>query len=899
MSRLSRLDFVDSERSLDERAAKKIRQQWLFRHMLQCHGEFIDNRSASVFVGTYNVNAKVLDGSLQDWLNPPETANTSSPDVYAIGFQEIVDLNAMNVALDGSKTVSRSQLWMDKIQESLGQCRGSGGNAEKYTLVAHRHLVGVLLCVYVKDSLVNAGEVRDVRTASTSVGVLGMGNKGGVSVRLHIYDTSMCFVCSHLAAHRENIEGRNADYRSIVEQSIFKADSKFRSNGSGQSGWVEKPSNGYLRTLGSDLRILDHDCVFWLGDLNYRIDGRLSTQQVFQTISEYSELAASAKNLQDGDALKRLQTLAEYDQLNIEREKPNGPFGGFAEGPLHFKPTYKYEPGKSDTYDTRNPKKIRAPAWCDRVLWRHASDMSRVCLLAYNCANLLPSDHKPVYCVVSLDCEKVQPDREKLVYDRLSNMLERYRYGGAIDGEIDQGITRRGCSFFPKLSLSADLLQFSQCTFLSTASQEITLSNIGAVFSAWRFVSKASSSSSDSNNQVLDEDGESICRRWLSITPTSGLLLPGESVTITVRVMIDALTAQRMNSGRGSLNDELVLRNENGNEHYICVTASYLRSCYGMSLEELTKTHEPVRATLDEVCDGCLPIGRSPRIASATVSDVPHASAGSVELAHEMDLLGLEIPIKDISPSFSSSAGVPPISLAAPQMVPPTVEPEVTASALKIISSQRSLCGPLASPPAHEMSIPKELWRLIQILKEPDTLKTPLLFEYYMGFAGDGGFADPIELAIIREALSTGRQIPAGSASAQGVVVALGQFLHALPRPVVPFWLWPESSLVSSSSKSDTTGDDGEDRSIVLGTPQMRSYCRKLMQQLPLTHYNTFVFVISFLRLVLIHAASNGTSPARLTAFCDSCMTGYAVDERKRGAIREVFEYLITARDIY
>jgi len=255
-----RLDFLDG-RSLDEDAAKSIRQQWLAQRMRRQHTEYVDSRQATVFVGTYNVNAKKLEGSLQDWLCPGQATGPakSSPDVYAIGFQEIVDLNAMNVALDGSKSVKTSQFWMDKIRE----CLDSSGS-DSYTLVGHRHLVGVLLCVYVKESLVQAGEVRDVRTASTAVGMMGMGNKGGVSVRLHVFDTSLCFVNSHLAAHRENVAGRNSDYLSIVEQSLFPPDPALAHGGDVGGGWVEKPLSGFRRTVHAPLRILDHDVVFWL-----------------------------------------------------------------------------------------------------------------------------------------------------------------------------------------------------------------------------------------------------------------------------------------------------------------------------------------------------------------------------------------------------------------------------------------------------------------------------------------------------------------------------------------------------------------------------------------------------------------------------------------------------------
>ena len=52
-------------------------------------------------------------------------------------------------------------------------------------------------------------------TAAT--GLLGMmGNKGGAAIRMKLMDSTLCFVCSHLAAHRENVAGRNADFDRFV-----------------------------------------------------------------------------------------------------------------------------------------------------------------------------------------------------------------------------------------------------------------------------------------------------------------------------------------------------------------------------------------------------------------------------------------------------------------------------------------------------------------------------------------------------------------------------------------------------------------------------------------------------------------------------------------------------------
>jgi hypothetical protein len=44
-------------------------------------------------------------------------------------------------------------------------------------------------------------------------------------------------------------------------------------------------------------------------------------------------------------------------------------FQGFLEGPISFKPTYRYIAG-ADAYDRRPDGKLRCPSWCDRILWR-------------------------------------------------------------------------------------------------------------------------------------------------------------------------------------------------------------------------------------------------------------------------------------------------------------------------------------------------------------------------------------------------------------------------------------------------------------------------------------------------------------------------------------------------
>ena len=146
-----------------------------------------------------------------------------------------------------------------------------------------------------------------------------------MSVRLQIYDSTMCFTCSHFAAHRENVVGRNADFHSIVTKTGFNI---------GEAAVQECIKSGSLSqwAQGGVIGLMDHDFVFWIGDLNYRIDETLGTDEVFEKAN-------------NGD----LKSLLTHDQLNIERANGNV-FKQFSEGPIDFLPTYKYQPG-TDLYE--------------------------------------------------------------------------------------------------------------------------------------------------------------------------------------------------------------------------------------------------------------------------------------------------------------------------------------------------------------------------------------------------------------------------------------------------------------------------------------------------------------------------------------------------------------------
>ena len=166
--------------------------------------------------------------------------------------------------------------------------------------------------------------------------------------------TSLCFMNCHLAAGQGNTPQRNTDAATIIKDAKFPPAPHLMA--------------GSMMNGGDGSQVLDHEYVFFFGDLNYRIE---------------MPRDLLLGHLHHGD----WQAVWDADQLYTQqqRQKTGGrgvshsALRGFLEaGPLRFYPTYKYDPG-TDQYDTS--EKQRAPAWCDRILYR-PSPLSAVTLTA-------------------------------------------------------------------------------------------------------------------------------------------------------------------------------------------------------------------------------------------------------------------------------------------------------------------------------------------------------------------------------------------------------------------------------------------------------------------------------------------------------------------------------------
>jgi hypothetical protein len=172
-----------------------MRREWVTRRIEQLGSGVSSLEKLNVFVGTWNVNAHLPTEDLSRWLKAD-----AQPDIYAIGLQEAVELNAGNAV---STNESNMLTWEQTISRTLLGMYGA--KSQEYTMMLSRQLVGIVLFVFVRMPVVR--HLRDVQADIVKVGFKGMaGNKGGIAVSMFLGGSAVSFVCCHLAAGLRHVE---------------------------------------------------------------------------------------------------------------------------------------------------------------------------------------------------------------------------------------------------------------------------------------------------------------------------------------------------------------------------------------------------------------------------------------------------------------------------------------------------------------------------------------------------------------------------------------------------------------------------------------------------------------------------------------------------------------------
>jgi hypothetical protein len=205
-------------------------------------------------------------------------------------------------------------------------------------------------------------------------------NKGALSFRFSLNGWDICVLNCHLVhgASKTAFKKRMQSLSTILKETAF-----FDSNGNVK-------------------RVLDHQVVFLLGDLNFRLKGKQHEVLPILSTQGYE------------------QKLLMLDELSLNRN--SFPLSLFQEiGDIQFPPTYKYKLGAGDQFSSK-----RVPAYTDRILYRILKE-TRLYKVTYSSfPSLDSSDHKPVYAYCLMESNAEESERHEIQKHWTSSSLGYY-----------------------------------------------------------------------------------------------------------------------------------------------------------------------------------------------------------------------------------------------------------------------------------------------------------------------------------------------------------------------------------------------------------------------------------------------------------------------------------------
>lgn len=303
---------------------------------------YIPDEKISICIATWNVNSRNAPSDLNPIALPEKV--TYLADVLAFGIQEAPQGNFIKE-------------WEIDLQKTIGPTH----------VLIHSTTHGALhLCIFVKRFLIWYCSQPEDETHNTRspCAIPILKTKGAIAVSFRIFGTSFLFINSHFPAHETQTKRRLEEYESIITS-------------------INLPKNHALLKTRYITRDLTgrFDCVFWFGDLNFRIE--LTHETVVQYILENKQTP------------QMVEYLLKHDQLRQSMETRSA-FRSFNESQnMNFPPTYKFELD-SNTYETVLK---RVPSYTDRILYR-TKRLGHIINYMYDYVpQFCTSDHKPVFAL--------------------------------------------------------------------------------------------------------------------------------------------------------------------------------------------------------------------------------------------------------------------------------------------------------------------------------------------------------------------------------------------------------------------------------------------------------------------------------------------------------------------
>ncbi|KND89352.1 Inositol polyphosphate 5-phosphatase OCRL-1 [Tolypocladium ophioglossoides CBS 100239] len=195
---------------------------------------------------------------------------------------------------------------------------------------------------------------------------------------------------------------------------------------------------------------------------------------------------------------------------------------------------------------------------------------------------IMSSDHKPIIAVFTLDYDAVVPELKAKVHAEVARELDR------AENEGRPGITVVVEGGKGHNESAVDL---GEIGFLERKSSVATIANTGSVSASFAFVEKPTTEDGDPavppwlTTSFIRPDGDATEPLGRTVT-----LEPGETVLAHIEAQVAAMFHLRaLNDGQAKIEDVLVLRVEDGRDHFIPLRGTWLPTCFGRSIDELIR----------------------------------------------------------------------------------------------------------------------------------------------------------------------------------------------------------------------------------------------------------------------------------------------------------------------
>lgn len=207
---------------------------------------------------------------------------------------------------------------------------------------------------------------------------------------------------------------------------------------------------------------------------------------------------------------------------------------------------------------------------------------------------VLSSDHKPLDAVFTLTYDSIIPELRAKVHQDVAKELDKAENEGRpgvtlVVDDLSSETTRNA----DESAVSTDLsgVNFGSIRYGDPKICGLTVANTGRVPAAFCFIDRP----------VGEHMLAGTAPPWLSVQIQAQVdhanqelsLAPGDTADIKLTIEIsDFEMVRQLNAGLLSLDDILVLRVKDGRDHFIPVRGQWTASCFGHTLDELTRVGE-------------------------------------------------------------------------------------------------------------------------------------------------------------------------------------------------------------------------------------------------------------------------------------------------------------------